>query len=111
MSYRRFTDSRGITWRAWDVVPTPLDRRLAVRRIQITRIHHPERRVLAERRLDMRRSRVFFPPTEKAWLCFESGESRRRLSPVPPDWVTRTDSELEELCEQAQPQAGMALQA
>jgi hypothetical protein len=105
MAYRRFTDSRGINWRVWDVIPTPLDRRLAVRRIQVSRVHHPERRVLTERRLDMRSSRLFFPPSLQAWLCFESPESRRRLSPVPADWMTRADAGLEALCEQAEAQA------
>ena len=103
MSYRRFTDSRGTAWRVWDVVPSPLDRRLAVRRILVSRAHAPERRV-AERRVDMRRSRLYFPPEESAWLCFESAETRRRVRPVPPDWMTWSESELEALCERAEPQ-------
>ena len=49
----------------------------------------------------MRRSRLFFPPTQQPWLCFESADTRRRLSPVPPDWVTRSDAELETMCERA----------
>ena len=105
MSYRRFTDSRGITWRVWDVVPALLDRRLAVRRINIIRHHNGERRTMAERRVDMRRSRLFFPPAEKAWLCFESADSRRRLSPVPSEWMTRSDADLEALCAQSGDQA------
>ena len=82
------------------MVPSPLDRRLSVRRILVARAHHPERRQ-AERRMDMRRSRLFFPPEEGAWLCFESAETRRRLRPVPPDWMTWPESELEALCERA----------
>ena len=87
------------------MVPSPLDRRLAVRRILVSRAHHPERRVSGERRVDMRRSRLFFPPEESAWLCFESAETRRRLRPVPPDWMTWPEAELEALCERAEPQA------
>jgi hypothetical protein len=104
MSYRRFTDSRGISWRVWDVVPTPLDRRLAVRRIVVTRAHDPERRAQGERRVDMRRSRLFFPPEEGSWLCFESADTRRRVRPVPPDWMTWPEAELEALCDRAQAQ-------
>ena len=88
----------------WDVVPSPLDRRLAVRRIRVTRAYQPERRMSGERRVDMRRSRLFFPPEESSWLCFESSESRRRVKPVPADWMTWAESELEALCEQAEPQ-------
>jgi hypothetical protein len=55
----------------------------------------------------MGRARLFFPPTQQPWLCFESAETRRRLSPVPSDWVTRPDAELETMCEHAQAQSGM----
>src|SRR3712207_6848540 len=47
-----------------DVVPSPLDRRLAMRRIQTVRIAHSERRVLGERRVDLQRSRLFFRSEE-----------------------------------------------
>ena len=105
MSYRRFMDSRGTSWRVWDVVPSPLDRRLAVRRILVARAHHPERRV-GERRVDMRRSRLFFPPTESAWLCFEGGAERRRLRPVPERWWLENETGLEQLCAQGELQSG-----
>ena len=104
MAYRRFTDSRGIRWRVWDVVPSPLDQRLAVRRIRASREHEVERRLAAERRVDLRRSRHFFSPHERAWLCFESPESRRRLTPFPDDWMLRSEAELEDLCDRADEQ-------
>lgn len=104
MSYRRFTDSAGTPWRVWDVVPEPVDRRHGIRRIKILRIHHPERRVLPDRRIDMRRSRLFFPPTERAWLCFESETSKRRLTPVPEAWYLEDDHGLERLCALAEEQ-------
>lgn len=91
------------------MVPALLDRRLAVRRINVSR-HHEERRTMTERRVDMRRSRLYFPPAEKSWLCFESAEQRRRLSPVPPDWMTRSEAELETLCARADEQAQAHLQ-
>lgn len=103
MPYRRFTDSQGTTWRVWDVVPSPIDRRLAIRRIRTVRISHTERRLSGERRLDHQRSRLYFPPSERSWLCFESADVKRRLTPIPTDWVTRDDSELEALCARAEP--------
>ena len=91
MSYRRFTDSQGTPWRVWEVVPSPVCRRRGVRRIQVVN-HHPDRRV------DMRRSRLFFPPTEASWLCFESDADRRRLRPVPERWWLEDEAGLERLC-------------
>lgn len=107
MSYRRFTDSTGTPWRVWEVVPTPLDRRLAARRVRMDKIHHAERRVLHDRRIDMRRSRLFFPPTEPGWLCFESGLLKLRLRPIPQGWALEDDRGLERLCRLAlsQPRA------
>lgn len=102
MSYRSFTDSRGTPWRVWEVHPTPVDRRFAIRRIQAAKIHHPERRLLPDRRVDMRRSRLFFPASEPGWLLFETGSTRRRLRPVPDRWVERDEASLEELCLQAE---------
>jgi hypothetical protein len=29
------------------------------------------------------------------WLCFESGDDRRRLTPVPPDWTECDESRLQ----------------
>lgn len=105
MSYRRFTDSAGTLWRVWEVVPAPLDRRLSMRRVRALKIHHPERRVVPDRRVDMARSRLYFPPTEPGWLCFEAGSNRRRLSPIPQHWQMHDEATLEEFCARAQAQA------
>lgn len=105
MSYRRFTDSGGTVWRVWDVVPAPVDRRLAMRRIRSVRIQHPERRVLPDRRVDMRRSGLYFAPAEKPWLCFECESTLLRLRPAPQDWAARGDAELEALRALAERQA------
>ncbi|HEY0038624.1 MAG TPA: hypothetical protein VGB66_18135 [Longimicrobium sp.] len=113
MSYRRFTDSQGTPWRVWEVVPSPVCRRRGVRRINVARIHHPDRRTQPDRRLDMRRSRLFFPCTEPSWLCFEAGADRRRLHPVPERWWLEDAAGLERLCNLARPQstAGTSTQA
>lgn len=103
MSYRRFVDSAGTLWRVWEVVPQ-VDRRRAIRRIRAVRIQHRDRRVLPDRRLDMRRSRLFFPPTESAWLCFENQDQKRRLRPIPDRWYLEDDAGLERLCGEAEPQ-------
>ena len=64
MPYRRFVDSQGKRWRVWDVLPTPVDRRVAVRRLRAIRIFHGDRRVIPTRRHDLSRARLYFPPSE-----------------------------------------------
>ena len=86
MPYRRFTDSQGTLWRVWDVRPSRLDRRFSVRRVRVHKILHVERRFLATRRIDLALARLFFPPGEAGWLCFECREEKRRLAPVPDGW-------------------------
>lgn len=43
-------------------------------------------------------------PTEygNGWLCFESGNSKKRLTPVPEHWREATDEELRRMLAQAQ---------
>jgi hypothetical protein len=90
-------------WRVWDVVPSPIDRRVAVRRLLNLRIVHPDRRTLPTRRVDLMRARFYFPPTETGWLCFESDRDKRRLRPIPEGWAHDPDPVLEDLCQRADP--------
>jgi len=101
MPYRRFVDSAGQLWRVWDVVPSPVNRRVAARRLQAIRIFHPDRRVLPTRRVDLLRSRLYFSPTEPGWLCFEAEGVKRRLHPIPSGWAHDSDAVLEALCRRA----------
>jgi len=38
----------------------------------------------------------------QGWLCFESAASKRRLTPIPPDWHEADDAELVRMLGQAQ---------
>jgi hypothetical protein len=38
----------------------------------------------------------------QGWLCFESSVSKRRLTPIPPQWRDASDDELVRLLGQAQ---------
>ena len=38
---------------------------------------------------------------EQGWLSFSSPNARRRLAPIPPEWATSPDPELERLCSRA----------
>jgi hypothetical protein len=39
---------------------------------------------------------------ENGWLCFQNGQTRKRLHPIPDGWDDASDGELGELFERAQ---------
>ncbi len=78
MAVREFTDSRGVDWRAWDVMPTHM---------------HP-----------VTRGEDYMANLQDGWLVFECGREKRRLeAPYPRAWNTLPIPELEELCRRAVP--------
>ena len=94
MAHRHFTDSRGDEWLVFDVTPRLEDRRTRDRRSSADSAEAPERRG------EDRRLTVGSPPPPrltKAWLCFERGLERRRLQPIPENWLSLPDAELENL--------------
>lgn len=99
MAYRSFRDANGVEWEAWDVIPRLVERRMADRR-QGGTADESERRRGVERRA-MARRRASLAGLEQGWLCFERGEEKRRLTPIPPDWPRCDDTRLAEYCNQA----------
>jgi len=77
MATRAFRDSAGVEWLVWHVTPGQHTRRAG--------------------------RGVTTLPDELAdgWLCYESGVGKRRFYPVPPNWETLADRELEILCRAA----------
>jgi hypothetical protein len=104
MGYRSFTDSAGVAWQIWDVIPRyrheQLERRRAPREGDTALIAEPEPSPGFDRRSGSREAAV---PERMAagWLCFEGAEEKRRLAPIPNNWERLTDQELEELCRTA----------
>jgi hypothetical protein len=76
MALRTFTAGDGTTWNVWNVVPT-----------------------LAR---DDRKLFLGMEMTE-GWLCFESSSSgtKKRIVPVPEEWETWSDGDLETALRQA----------
>jgi hypothetical protein len=75
-THRTFTDARGIWWDVFAV--------------------YPEIRVSSS-------SRSQLPGTfQQGWLCFDSGTEKRRLSPIPDDWRTVSEHDLEEMAKRAE---------
>lgn len=99
MPLREFTDDEGACWRVWDVHP----------RLEVL----PEDGFGVERRvedapeliLERRGKRPPEPEAEAdgAWLVFDSGEEKRRLSPVPDDWEVCPADRLMKYWERAEP--------
>jgi hypothetical protein len=76
---REFVDPKGVNWKVWDVWPSE---RLASGALMPVST---------------------FPSLTQAdgWLCFESANEKRRLSPIPPGWETCDCAILSDLCERA----------
>lgn len=107
MGYRVFKDSQGTEWQTWDVVPHLAERRAADRR-QTPRSAVPswvesERRIPNDRRVVTGRRPVLSAGLDGGWLCFEAPVEKRRLTPIPSDWLRCDESCLERYCKQAKP--------
>jgi hypothetical protein len=87
MSYRRFTDTAGTSWEAWEVHPAVIERRLS-----------EERRVVQRTSSDRRKNPLFrldIPSELRAgWLAVEGEVKRMRVAPIPDGWMTLSDAEL-----------------
>jgi len=102
MGYRVFKDSRGIEWQAWDVIPQLTERRELERRKSLEPVPHADRRrSLTDRRL-MRGNRPYLTAgLDGGWLCFEADVEKRRLTPIPLDWLKCSEAQLESYCNAA----------
>jgi hypothetical protein len=98
MGLRILIDAKGKSWNVWEVPPRFSQQRSDVARREANRGHEPERRHLPERR-------VTKAPPEwiHGWICFAGGEEKRRLCPMPKEWESATDVELEHYLHEAAP--------
>jgi hypothetical protein len=106
MALKNFRDERGNEWRVWDVVPQRLqgrpERRSAERRRGGVHAYSgPERRSGTDRRSGTVVG--LSASLGMGWLCFENGEEKRRLTPIPAGWDEAGDGELAGLLERARP--------
>lgn len=97
MPHRTFVDSKGTDWQVWDIVPRLSERRaddVVERRLADMAISFEDRRRDSRRLTDARRA-VLRGTYAQGWLCFDSGTGKRRLSPIPEDWLTCSAELLE----------------
>lgn len=88
MSYRRFTDAEGISWEAWEVHPSAVERRVNADRRSTRRERDSERRRDREFRL------VIPNELRSGWLALQGSAAKIRLAPIPDGWMHLTDEEL-----------------
>jgi hypothetical protein len=98
MGYRVFTDSQGTEWQAWDVVPQLTERRGVERRVQVQTVPHADRRRSPDRRIIKGRRPTLTAGLDAGWLCFENEAEKRRLAPIPADWMRCPREPLERYC-------------
>jgi hypothetical protein len=105
MGYRVFRDSEGIEWQTWDVVPHLAERRAGDRRrtAVAAAMLAVERRGTSDRRVGAGRRPLLSAGLDAGWLCFEAPDEKRRLTPIPADWLGCDDACLERYCRQARP--------
>lgn len=104
MAYRTFRDTAGTEWQVWDIVPQLRERRAhdsTERRVLDVAISFPNRRRDARRLTETRRS-ILRGTYARGWLCFEGEVQKRRLSPIPTDWITCDDTRLEDYLQRAE---------
>ena len=95
MTHRTFLDDDARLWNAWEVIPAWGERRTAERR-------HPvdaaASEIVERRRRERRHARgvrIALPPRlAHGWVAFECGDERRRVAPIPLQWVSFSDAEL-----------------
>lgn len=102
MAYRTFVDSNGVEWQSWDVVPKGAERRISERRVHFESVSFADRR-RANRRTVQGRWTLLTSRLRDGWLCFESLQGRRRLTPIPADWEDCSARVLESYCRSASP--------
>jgi hypothetical protein len=104
MALRTFIDSAGQEWQAFDVVPRDLERRRYDRRsTDAAGDDDSDERRERDRRVTVGRASRRLGGSDAGWLCFEHGDDRRRLSPIPADWSRADDAQLEQYCRTARP--------
>jgi len=97
--YRTFLDARGKVWEVWMVHPSSIERRKMERRTPVENaVYLIEQRVLGDRRSTPGARSAVASEYSSGWLCFAGDGEKRRLAPVPTNWMSANDSQVAEWC-------------
>jgi len=95
--YRTFEDARGKKWEVWMVHPSAIERRRMERRSPVENaVFLIEQRVLGDRRETRGARSAVASEYSSGWLCFSSDGEKRRLAPVPVNWMSANDTQVTE---------------
>ena len=97
MALRTFADTDGRVWEVWDVMPHSLAN--AERRAIDRRADEGAQSAFDRRQADRRAA--LSPGMANGWLAFRCGEERRRLAPIPNDWASAAEPQLQAFCRDA----------
>ena len=94
MTHRKIKDGAGRAWDVWEVYPSAVEQRMSG--------EHPAVSDSDGSAREKREVRLRVPSAlQDGWLAFQSGKDRRRLTPIPEQWVTLPDEELVRLLARA----------
>jgi hypothetical protein len=81
------------------VHPSSIERRKMERRSPVENaVHLIEQRVLGDRRSTLGARGAVASEYSAGWLCFASDGEKRRLAPVPVNWMSANDNQVAEWC-------------
>ena len=81
------------------VHPSSIERRKMERRSPVENaVHLIEERVLGDRRANAGTRGAVATEFSSGWLCFAGNGEKRRLAPVPVNWMSANDSQVAEWC-------------
>ena len=81
------------------VHPSSIERRKMERRSPVENaVHLIEERVLGDRRSNSGSRGAVATEFSAGWLCFAGDGEKRRLAPVPVNWMSANDSQVAEWC-------------
>ena len=81
------------------VHPSSIERRKMERRSPVENaVNLIEQRVLGDRRSNAGTRGAVSSEFSSGWLCFSSSGEKRRLAPVPVNWMSANDSQVAEWC-------------
>jgi hypothetical protein len=87
MTHRKIKDGAGKAWDVWEVYPSAVEQRMSGEYPALPSSDTPVP--------EKREVRIRVPSAlQNGWLAFQSGNDRRRLTPIPEHWVTLADEEL-----------------
>jgi hypothetical protein len=94
MTHRKIKDGDGKAWDVWEVYPSAVEQRMSG--------EHPAVSTHDRKKSERRGLRVVVPAAlQQGWLAFQRDGDRRRLAPIPENWIAMDDAALIALLDSA----------